>query len=81
MLTVGFGDISANTSMEALCLIFIEMVSCICLAYNISCVGNLIANIRGMDIEKNNNLKILQHLSEKNDLSTDLSCKIGNYIE
>jgi hypothetical protein len=46
MLTVGFGDIAATNSEEALCLIFIEMVSCISLAYNINCVGNLIGDLR-----------------------------------
>ncbi len=42
MLTVGFGDISANNYIEAIFLIFIETFSCITLAYNISNVGALI---------------------------------------
>lgn len=50
MLTVGFGDIVATTYKEALCLIFIETISCLALAYNINCVGNLISNIRAQDI-------------------------------
>jgi hypothetical protein len=43
MLTVGFGDISANNYYEALVLIFIETFSCITLAYNISYVGALLS--------------------------------------
>lgn len=43
MLTVGFGDISASNYQEAICLIFIETISCMTLAYNINCVGNLIS--------------------------------------
>lgn len=50
MLTVGFGDICATTYEEALCLVFIEIVSVICLAYNINWVGTLISNIRAQDI-------------------------------
>jgi len=50
MLTVGFGDFYATTYQEAMCLIFIETFSCIALAYNINCVGNLISNIRAQDL-------------------------------
>ena len=50
MLTVGFGDLSATTDEEALCLIFIEIFSVMCLAYNISWIGTLISNIRSQDL-------------------------------
>ena len=43
MLTVGFGDISATNTTEAIFLIFIETLSCITLAYNISCLGSIIS--------------------------------------
>lgn len=46
MLTVGFGDISASNEIEAITLIFIETISCITLAYNISCVGSIIGEIK-----------------------------------
>jgi hypothetical protein len=46
MLTVGFGDLSASNWQEALCLIFIELISCILFTYNINCVGNLFNNLR-----------------------------------
>ena len=49
MLTVGFGDISASNYQEAICLTLIETFSCIALAYNINCVGNLINNILSRD--------------------------------
>ncbi len=50
MLTVGFGDLSATTYQEAMILTLVEMISCICLAYNINCVGTLISNIRSQDV-------------------------------
>ena len=59
----------------------VETFSCIALAYNINCVGNLINNIRSQDIEKNKNHKIFNKLSEKNDIPEDLSWRINNYIE
>jgi hypothetical protein len=46
MLTVGFGDLSANNHYEAIFLVFIETFSCITLAYNISYVGALLGAIR-----------------------------------
>jgi hypothetical protein len=46
MLTVGFGDLSASNVTEATCLIFIETISCITLAYNISCVGSIISELK-----------------------------------
>ena len=68
MLTVGFGDLMASTYQEALCLIFIEIVSVMCLAYNINWIGTLISNIRAQDIEKGKNFKTFKQLSEKYNL-------------
>jgi hypothetical protein len=50
MLTVGFGDLTATNHIEALCLIFIEIFSVMCLAYNINWIGTLISNIRSQDL-------------------------------
>lgn len=81
MLTVGFGDIVATTYKEATCLIFIETISCLALAYNINCIGNLISNIRAQDIEKSKNFKIFKKLILKNNLPEELSWRINNYID
>jgi len=68
MLTVGFGDIHANTHQEAICLVLIEFVSVICLAYNVSWVGTLIGNIRAQDLEKGKNFKTFKQLADKHKL-------------
>jgi hypothetical protein len=81
MLTVGFGDITASNHQEALCLIFIETLSCMVLAYNINCVGSLITNIRSQDLEKSKKYKIFRGLAEKHRISGELGVRIGNYIE
>ena len=65
MLTVGFGDLSATNTDEALCLIFVEIFSVMCLAYNINWIGTLISNIRAQDIEKSKNFKTFKQLSLK----------------
>jgi hypothetical protein len=56
MLTVGFGDIVAKNSAEALSLIFIETMSCIVLAYNINRVGIIIQKIRCYEAFKTSHL-------------------------
>ena len=80
MLTVGFGDIAACNYKEALCLIFIEIISVICLAYNINSVGTLISNIRSQETKKFKHLKTLKQLSDKYELHEELEWKISNYI-
>ena len=81
MFTVGFGDISAVNHREAMFVVLIQAFSCIYLAYNINCVGTLFSNIRAEDVEKQKKQKILKHLSDKNNISEDLTAKISNYIE
>ena len=81
MLTVGFGDIHATNYKEATCLIFIESISCLVLAYNINCVGTLISSIRQQDQEKSKTYKTFMGLTKKHDVSNDLFLKITNYIE
>ena len=72
MLTVGFGDLSATNHREALCLIFIEIFSVMCLAYNINWIGTLISNIRAQDLEKGKNYKTFKQLSDKYGLPNEL---------
>lgn len=62
MLTVGFGDITATNYKEATTLVFIETVSCITLAYNISYVGALIASIRENEQKKKRKLKTFHRM-------------------
>jgi hypothetical protein len=81
MLTVGFGDLTATSYQEALCLVFIEIVSVMCLAYNINWIGTLISNIRAQDLEKGRNFKTFRQLSDKYALSSELEWRISNYIE
>lgn len=69
MLTVGFGDISAANHQEATCLIFIETLSCIIMAYNINRVGSIINNIRLEDQNRSKKFKIFKKLTDQNTVS------------
>ena len=69
MLTVGFGDISATSTNEALCLIFIEMLSCILFTYNINSVGTILRNLTAYENEKETNIKTFTRMQGKSNLS------------
>lgn len=81
MLTVGFGDLSASNYKQAICLTLIETFSCILLAYNINCVGNLINNIRNQDVEKVKNFKLIRKLAKENNINDELEWKVCNFID
>lgn len=66
MLTVGFGDLAASNTYEAIILIFIETFSCITLAYNISYVGALLGSIREREEEKKKKLKFFHKMCKEN---------------
>jgi hypothetical protein len=80
MLTVGFGDIVATNSSEALCLIFIETFSCIVMAYNINCMGGIIANIRSENSKRSQKFKIFKKLADQNFVPEELEFQVNNYI-
>lgn len=80
ILTVGFGDIHAVTSLEAGCMILLEMMSCIILTYNINTVGNIIRKITSYDEEKDQNIKIFNRMMEKTDISNELKKKVTTFI-
>ena len=65
MFTVGFGDLVATTTKEAGCMIFVEIMSCIILTYNINSVGNIIRKIRSYDEDKEKNIKTFTRMHEK----------------
>ena len=46
-------------------MIFIETISCIILAYNITNVGNIVRKIRSYDEDKEKNIKTFVRMQEK----------------
>lgn len=57
------------------------MVSCITLAYNINCVGNLMGSLRARDLEKNKNLRTFSRMyEESNCQNRDLENRINHFI-
>lgn len=65
MLSVGFGDISVANYKEALVLTIIEAFGYITLAYNITCVINLINSLEEKETWKNRNISLLKKIKSK----------------
>lgn len=51
------------------------------MAYNISRVGSIIANIRREDQNRSKKFKIFKKLTDQNVITDELRFKINNYIE
>lgn len=64
MATVGFGDITINTYIEAIVLTIIILFGCLILSYNIAQVSNIIQNLKRMPDEVKDQLAILRRLAK-----------------
>lgn len=62
MMTVGFGDYLPVTYKEAIIVSFLELFSCIILAYNISEIGNIISALRGAQQEYRRKIGIFKRM-------------------
>jgi len=51
------------------------------MAYNINCVGGIIANIRFQDQQRSKKFKIFKKLTDNNRVPSELVFQINNYIE
>ena len=80
MLTVGFGDLSATTSSEALWMVFIMTISCIILTYNISTVGTILRNISSFDDNQETKMKIFTRMQDNLEISKELKDRVMNHI-
>ena len=61
-------------------MIFIEIMSCIILTYNISSVGSIIRKITSYDEGKEKNMKTFTRMQEKSEISNELTKKMTNFI-
>lgn len=81
MMTVGFGDFLPSTFKEAAVTSFLELFSCIVLAYNISSIGNIIFAIRASQLEYNRKIAIFKRMAIKDGIDHDLQRKIEAYLK
>jgi len=80
MMTVGFGDITAVTYKEAICIGLLEIFSVLVLAYNINFVGNVVSAMMEPKKVLARKLGILHRMTQNNPISLELKGKIQNYL-
>jgi hypothetical protein len=72
MLTIGFGDMTAKNSKEALIVTFVEMFSVIIFAYIINAIQSLLVSLREYDNAKYHNLSVVNRYMRNNNVPYDL---------
>jgi hypothetical protein len=75
-MTVGFGDFSAFFFKEAIIVSFIELFSCIVLAFNISEIGSIIMSIRSSQTEYRRKIAIFKRMAKENHINEELQRRI-----
>lgn len=80
MMTVGFGDIRAVDYREGFLIGFVEILSSMVLAYNLTELGIIIASMRKSSQELDRKLGVLRRMEGRSPVPQDLSCKIESYL-
>ncbi|CAD8078549.1 unnamed protein product [Paramecium primaurelia] len=81
MVTVGYGDISAQNSYEVLCATVLMIISTGMFAYAINQIGDIFTNI---DTEQSNykrTLLLINNYMKKNQVDQQVQSRIRNYIK
>lgn len=69
MITIGFGDFVPMIVEEAIVITFMEILSCIIVAYNISQIGSIIFSINKKNHEINTKIGLLRRMNQENKVS------------
>lgn len=80
MITVGYGDFSPATAGEAVIVSFLEILSSIVIAYNISQIGSIILSINERNQVVNSKIGLLRRMDKENDIPIDLSLDLEQYV-
>lgn len=78
--TVGFGDVTVSNVGEAILVIFVILIGCLILSYNISQVGRIISLLSEGDEEVSNQLSTLRRLAVNTNISENLHHAMAEYI-
>ena len=80
MITVGYGDFSPATSGEAIIVSFLEILSSIVIAYNISQIGSIILAINERNQIVNSKIGLLRRMDKENEIPIELSLDLEQYV-
>ncbi|CAK59028.1 unnamed protein product (macronuclear) [Paramecium tetraurelia] len=80
MFTVGYGDVTPQSSLEKIVSIVLIMISSIQLPYSVNTVGNIIKEISAFSEERKRKLRIINSYMNKSSMSLGLKMKIRQYL-
>jgi Ion channel len=72
MMTVGYGDITPQNSMEVLFATITVVFGCGVYAYNLNAVGILLSELRKEENKFNSSLRIINKFMDKKKIDTEL---------
>ena len=72
MMTVGYGDITPQNSLEILFAVITIVFGCGVYAYNLNAVGILLSEIRREENKYNANLRTINRFMDKKRIETEL---------
>ena len=72
MMTVGYGDITPQNSLEILFAVITIVFGCGVYAYNLNAVGILLSEIRREENKYNTNLRTINRFMDKKKIDTEL---------
>lgn len=79
LVTVGYGDITAKSSIEKIFLIFVMLTGCMIFAFNINNFGHIFKQMFLSENEFESDVKILTRMMKKNKINSDLQNRVRNY--
>ncbi|CAD8180989.1 unnamed protein product [Paramecium pentaurelia] len=80
IFTVGYGDVTPQSSIEKIVTIVLIMISSIQLPYSVNTVGNIIKEISTFSEERKRKLRIINSYMNKSSMSSGLQMKIRQYL-
>ncbi|KAL4486170.1 hypothetical protein ABPG72_012223 [Tetrahymena utriculariae] len=81
MVTVGYGDITPQNSIEVVFTTITIFVTCIVYAFSLNTIGSIIENIEKKDKKYKENMQVIHGLMREENVSRDLRIKVSNYVE
>ncbi|KAL4481510.1 hypothetical protein ABPG74_007599 [Tetrahymena malaccensis] len=81
MVTVGYGDITPQNSIEVVFTTVTIFVTCIVYAFSLNTIGSIIENIEKKDKKYKENMQVIHGLMREENVSRDLRIKVSNYVE
>ncbi|KAM3146813.1 hypothetical protein pb186bvf_000967 [Paramecium bursaria] len=80
-LTIGYGDITPQTDLEKIYVIFVALLICAVLAYSISTIGNIFKSMQEKQDQFKSQMKIIIRYMKAKNLSPQIQMQVKKFYE